>query len=415
MKKSTAAVLVALLILMAMCLNACAGKPAGGETSSATDTAGESATERASETATGTSVPSESESATREESGTETGTESGTESATETEPDPVPPEEAACYTLEYVTNDRGRIREKKTYFRTVREAVGANPDGADIWLCRAASEEDKGVTFPESGDFALHTVQFDYNFADYYPTGAVYEITEHYFTERAYFTSLEALLAYFSDPVLAGYRMPLADHSVWLFSAEDGYEAGKYFVSVNTEGGFDFERECGTEYWYHTAFFSVDTHVFYTIAHLNEYLEAHPDVMTIHLLGDFRSEEPIELPYGLSYRLAYDGNRMDAAFAWGVTFDDGNNGLCYYSEPSALFYNPAVVAKDKNGNIISCIWVWTEEEGYLPGKYQIVEGLDRAEATDPETGNYIVFHVERMNLTFVWVDTLDAYAGQYLK
>ncbi len=402
MKRSTAAVLVALLILMAMCLNACAGNPAGGETSSATDTAGESATERASETATGTSVPSESESATREEPGTETGTESGTESATETEPDPVPPEEAACYTLEYVTNDRGRIREKKTYFRTVREAVGANPGGADIWLCRAASEEDKGVTFPESGDFALHTVQFDYNFADYYPTGAVYEITEHYFTERAYFTSFKALRAYFEDPVLADYRMPLADHSVWLFAAADGYEAGKYFVSVNTEGSFDFERECGIEYWYQPAYFSVDTRVFYTFAQLSEYLDVHTEVLTIHLLRDYESEETIEFRYGIGYRLAYDGNRLSAPFAWGITFDDGSDGLCYYNDPTTLFNNPAIVAKDKTGKIISSITVWTEEESYQPGRYRIVEGTDQPEAFNPETGNMTVIHLKLLNLTLVW-------------
>lgn len=419
MRNKIAAIPVALLLLFALLLTACTG-PSGTESDAATATdlstdaesrdETESETERASESESesGTESATESQSETDTESGTETDTESDTE--TEPEIETVPEAEAGCYTLTYYLNDRGRVRESKTYYRSVADAVAANPAGADIWLCREASEQDRRVTFPETGEFSLHTVQFGYDFRESYQTGAVYDVSEHYFTEQAYFTSFSALLSYFSE--YADYKMPLAGYSVWLLSPTDGYEPGKYYVTEG-EDGFAFERECGPEYWGMTPVFSIDTRVFYTMAQVQAYLADHPTVQTVHVINAVTEEEPVEFPFGRNYRLAYDGNRVDLTFVYGATFDDGSGGLCYYSDILALCTNPQIVIRNADGEIVSSLYIWTGEDGYLPGKYRICDKGDFEEEYDEETELTKVFIFG--SYAFVWTDTLDSYDRTYLQ
>lgn len=246
------------------------------------------------------------------------------------------------------------------------------PEGADIYFLYSPDEEAlKAVSFPENGNFVVHTAQWEnLDLSDAFHV--VYEFPEYFMTEKIWFSSLETARTYFGT--YTEYRMPFDQCYLWLLdNANEGLEPGKYCINEGENGAFTLEYLNGTDKWGQPYVCFVDQVYFYTFEDAIAYIKAYAVGQSIHVAGDVMLTEVVQVPIAVGgYRISFDYNNVSVRFSRGAVYDDGKGGLCYYSDLTRLLSIGGLEGiKEGKDKYNTYVYIQSTEEDLLPGKYLI--------------------------------------------
>lgn len=240
------------------------------------------------------------------------------------------------------------------YYEDYQSALDEMADGDELTVL-IASKSEGFVDLTVKTDGGKYYVNYNKKKTNFkYNHGFVVDNGR---TCQAYYSDLEMLLA---DEELNGKYL-------WVWADTEEYSAGRYLITGEV-GSYTLTKleditYFGAEYVCSNAVTKVK---FYDLQTAINHMKTEETIDLVEHMAEKYSVDFVDVVIPADegrYKLAYCYKYANLKFNYGVTFDDGQNGLCYYSSLEQLF---AI-----DGLTDMYIWVWTNAEGYEPGQYAI--------------------------------------------